>query len=188
MLFFTSDTHFGHLFTLTRRKRPFASLAAMDAQMIARWNETVAPGDEVYHLGDVAHLEHPDIAGLLGRLNGRVHLLLGNNDDRAALEATGRFASISELLNLAVEGQNIFLCHYPLREWPNDWRGAWHLFGHVHGKHDSNPHGLSLDIGVDSHGYRPISLAEVAQKMAALASHPPGRGAAETPLTLSLSP
>jgi calcineurin-like phosphoesterase family protein len=161
--YFTSDTHFGHVFALTKRKRPFASLQAMDEFMIARWNETVGPDDEVYHLGDVAHAAHESIAGVLERLNGRLHLMLGNNDDRAALEATGRFASIGELRELTFGEQRVFLCHYPLREWPNDWRGAWHLFGHVHGKHDDDPNGLSIDVGVDSHRYAPISYARVAE-------------------------
>ncbi|MGO9744386.1 MAG: hypothetical protein ACLPN5_23265 [Roseiarcus sp.] len=168
-LFFTSDTHFGHTFALTKRKRPFPSLGAMDEHMIARWNATVGPDDEVHHLGDLAHKQHPNIAGVLSRLEGRIHLILGNNDDRATLAATGRFATIAEMREIIVDGRNVFLCHYPLREWPNDWRGSWHLFGHVHGKHDDDPNGLSLDVGVDSHGFRPISFAEVAERMAMLA-------------------
>lgn len=167
---FTADTHFGHMFALTKRKRPFDTLDAMDAFLVKRWNETVGPSDEVYHLGDFAHGEHEDIGGVVARLNGRLHLVLGNNDQRGAMEGTGRFASISEMREMKIGGQCIFLCHYPLREWPNAWRGAWHLYGHVHGKFDRDPLGLSLDVGVDSHGFAPITLNRVTDLLRARAS------------------
>lgn len=44
-VFFTSDTHFGHAGALALYRRPFASVAAMDAAMVARWNETVGSED-----------------------------------------------------------------------------------------------------------------------------------------------
>lgn len=168
-IFFTSDTHFGHDFALTKRNRPFDTLDAMDAFLVARWNATISPDDEVYHLGDFAHGEHGDVGGVVGRLNGRLHLILGNNDVRGAMEATGRFASICEMHEMAIGGQRIFLCHYPMRDWPNAWRGAWHLYGHVHGKFDRDPLGLSLDVGVDSHAFAPIALGRVSEMMRARA-------------------
>ena len=118
----------------------------------------------------MAHPEHDGLAAILERLNGRLHLILGNNDVREAVEAAGRFETIADMRELSLGGQRIFLCHYPLREWPNAWRGAWHLYGHVHGKFDNDRHGLSLDVGVDSHAYRPISHAEVVERMQNLAA------------------
>jgi calcineurin-like phosphoesterase family protein len=165
VIFFTSDTHFGHQFALTKRKRPFPSVQAMDEHLVARWNETVGVNDEVFHLGDVAHLEHDGLADVLARLNGRLHLILGNNDRREAMEATGRWETIAEMRDLTIGDQRVFLCHYPLREWPNAWRGAWHLFGHVHGKYDKDPHGLSMDVGVDSHFYAPVSLEAITNRL-----------------------
>jgi calcineurin-like phosphoesterase family protein len=174
---FTADTHFGHIFALSKRMRPFDTLAEMDEFLVARWNERVKAGDEVYHLGDVGHIEHEAIATVLSRLNGRLHLILGNQDDRQALEATERFETIAEMRELAIGGQRIFLCHYPLREWPNAWRGAWHLYGHVHGKFDRDPLGLSLDVGVDSHSFAPIGIDTVAAEMR---SRAPGAALAPT--------
>ena len=51
---FTSDTHFGDHRTLNIWKRPFASVAEMDARLVAEWNARVAPDDVVWHLGDFA--------------------------------------------------------------------------------------------------------------------------------------
>lgn len=169
-VFFTSDTHFGHARTLAVRKRPFASLEEMDETMIARWNAAVAKDDEVYHLGDFASLGTDGLGAILDRLGGRIHLILGNNDDADAIARARRFASVAEMRELTLEGQRIFLCHYPMRDWPNAWRGAWHLFGHVHGRLDREPLGLSLDVGVDSHGYAPVSFASVARTMAGRAA------------------
>jgi calcineurin-like phosphoesterase family protein len=53
-IFFTSDTQFGHAGALPLYHLPFASVAAMDAAMAARWNEAVWLEDEVWHLGDFA--------------------------------------------------------------------------------------------------------------------------------------
>jgi calcineurin-like phosphoesterase family protein len=53
-LLFTSDHHFGHGGARGLFRRPFASVAAMDEAMVARWNEAVAAEDEVWHLGDFA--------------------------------------------------------------------------------------------------------------------------------------
>ncbi|MEJ8630550.1 hypothetical protein P0F65_13210 [Sphingomonas sp. I4] len=78
-IFFTADTHFGDHRTINIHKRPFASVAEMDAELIGRWNAVVGVEDVVWHLGDVAR-RPADVAALLARLNGTKHLLHGNND------------------------------------------------------------------------------------------------------------
>jgi len=164
-VFFTADTHFGHARTLALSRRPYASVAEMDAALIDKWNAVVGDDDEVYHLGDVADIAHTDVGDCLTRLRGRLHLVLGNNDDRDKLAATGRFASVCEMRELVIDGQALFLCHYPLRDWPHAKRGAWHLFGHVHGRLNRAPLGLSLDVGIDSHGYAPVAYGEIARTL-----------------------
>ena len=62
--------------------------------------------------------------------------------------------------------QVIVLCHYALRVWDRSHHGAWHLYGHSHGNLPSQ--GRSFDVGVDCHGFRPLGLDAVAQKMRAL--------------------
>ena len=42
-VYFTSDHHFGHSGARSFYRRPFASVAEMDRQMIARWNSIIEP-------------------------------------------------------------------------------------------------------------------------------------------------
>ena len=170
-LFFTADTHFGHDSIIRMCKRPFESVASMDEGLIERWNSKVAPNDVVYHLGDVSFRAPRPVGTYLERLHGQIHLVIGNHDNREAIEATGRLRSISDIKEIGWRGQRIVMCHYPMREWPGAWRGAWHLFGHVHGSLDSQPLGYSLDVGIDSHGLMPLAVEEIAAIMATRDKH-----------------
>ncbi len=160
-VFFTSDTHFGHAAMLKLSQRPFASVDEMDAALVAAWNAMVAPGDTVYHLGDFCFRNPRSAADYLAELNGEVHLVFGNHDGATLQRHTGSFASIRTISEIVIGGKTIVLCHYPMREWHGCWRGAWHLFGHVHGRLNHEPLGYSLDVGVNSNNFRPWRLEEI---------------------------
>ena len=67
--------------------------------------------------------------------------------------------------------QVIVLCHYSLQVWDRSNQGSWHLFGHSHGKLKGI--GLSFDVGVDCREFEPLSLEEVASRMAQLTESAP---------------
>jgi calcineurin-like phosphoesterase family protein len=163
-IFFVSDTHFGHENIIRNCRRPFANVAEMDEALISRWNERVAPGDTVYHLGDFCfrNLRAADV--YLSRLNGQIHLVAGNHDEETLARHASLFASVSAIREIHERGHRIVMCHYPMREWHGSWDRAWHLFGHVHGRLDHEPHGYSLDVGADAHDFRPWSIEEVARE------------------------
>lgn len=160
-VYFTSDTHFGHENIIQMCNRPFANTEAMDEAMIERWNERVRPGDKVYHLGDFSFRSATGADKYLARLNGEIHLIAGNHDNRTLEHHAHLFASVHLIHELRLGSHWLVLCHYPMREWHGSWRGSWHLFGHVHSRLDHQPHGFSLDVGVDSHDFRPWSLEEI---------------------------
>jgi calcineurin-like phosphoesterase family protein len=166
-VYFTSDTHFGHARIIESCARPFASVAEMDEAMIARWNARVQTDDTVYHLGDFAFRADYPASHYIMRLNGSIHLIRGNHDGETLKQSAYRFASVQDILEVRLGAQWIILCHYPMREWHRAWDGAWHLFGHVHSRLNHAPHGFSLDVGVDSHDFRPWSVEEIADVMAA---------------------
>ena len=159
-IFFTADTHFGDHRTLNIHRRPFASAAAMDDALIARWNAIVGADDVVWHLGDFARRGR-DAAALLDRLAGIKHLLRGNNDDDDTAAAPG-WASVGDYREIEADGRRLVLCHYPLRSWNGQGRGAIDLHGHSHGR--LKPMLRQFDVGVDARDFRPVRLDELIGK------------------------
>ena len=152
-VFFTSDTHFGDHRVLNLHPRPFATVAEMDAEMIRRWNAVVGEADELWHLGDFARTAR-QAAALLPALNGRKHLVLGNNDPPAVQDLG--WASVSAYAERVVDGVSLVLCHYPFRSWNGMHRGAVNLHGHSHGRLTPLPR--QHDVGVDVRDFRPMRL------------------------------
>ncbi|WP_294314970.1 metallophosphoesterase [uncultured Sphingomonas sp.] len=159
-VFFTADTHFGDHRTINIHKRPFASVAEMDAELIGRWNAVVGVEDVVWHLGDVAR-RPADVAALLARLNGTKHLLRGNNDPDATATAPG-WASVGDYAEIEVDGRPLVLGHYGFRSWNRQHKGALNLHGHSHGRLTPMPR--QFDVGVDVHDFRPATLAQLLAK------------------------
>ena len=156
-VWFTSDTHWGDHRTLNIGRRPFASLAEMDAALVANWNAVVGPEDEVWHLGDVAR-RPADVPALLATLHGTKHLLRGNNDPPGTLAAIG-WASIADYAELELDGCLLVLAHYPFRSWNRQGKGAINLHGHSHGR--LKPMLRQCDVGVDARGFAPVTLDQL---------------------------
>jgi calcineurin-like phosphoesterase family protein len=163
--FFTSDTHFGHANIIEYCKRPFKTFGLMDAAIVNNWNTVVQHGDTVYHLGDFAFgrdATQPYINGLAKRLNGNVHLIHGNHE-KIGKQMKWFFKSMKDYDEIEIEGQRIVLFHYGLRTWHHDLRGTWHIYGHSHG--GLPPLGKSMDVGVDSWSFTPVSFEQLKAAM-----------------------
>lgn len=90
------------------------TVSVMNEDMIKKWNETVAPDDEVYYGGDFAFPCDMDKGKeLLERLNGIKYLILGNHDGNAKkmIEMGFKTADHSKYLELK-NGRKIVLSHY----------------------------------------------------------------------------
>ena len=158
-IFFTADTHFNHAGALALYRRPFASVTEMNTAMIARWNETVGPDDEVWHLGDFAlKTKAADAAVLLRALNGRKHLVQGNNDP-PEIAGLAEWSTSQPYIELEMEGRRVVLCHFAFRTWNAMKQGALNLHGHSHGRLKPLPR--QADVGVDVRDFRPVRLAEL---------------------------
>jgi calcineurin-like phosphoesterase family protein len=155
-VFFTSDQHFGDHRRLAIDRRPFGSVAEMDRVMAERWNETVGPGDTVWHLGDLTRFRDPErVDALLTSLHGEKHLIVGNNDGPATLAWPG-WASVGHYAEITVDGRDLVLCHYAFRTWNGMGRGRLDLHGHSHGR--LRPVPRQYDVGVDVRDFRPVTL------------------------------
>ena len=156
MRYFTSDTHFGDTRILRAAKRPFQTIAEHDAHLVARWQATVRPDDEIWHQGDVAPRHKADRLGaLLAALPGTKHLITGNNDD-AVTRTHPAWASVRDYAELDEGERRCVLCHYALRTWNGMGRGALDLHGHSHAM--LKPLTRQFDVGVDAWDYAPVTL------------------------------
>ncbi len=66
MIYFIADTHFGDERILRYENRPFHNAQDMDRELARRWNETVAPDDKVYVLGDRSEEHTSELQSLRG--------------------------------------------------------------------------------------------------------------------------
>lgn len=186
---FTSDQHFGHRGILMHRR--FATLEDMAAELIARHNERVSPGDVVWHLGDFS-LDEQAMEWALPRLNGRHRLVVGNHDrvhpcHRQAWKAheVYRRAGFEVIAERTMFGDSylgrVFLSHLPLAgtgdHGPEERYTAWRptagllaetgctvlLHGHVHGDYTHRLIGnlACINVGVDVRGFAPVSAADL---------------------------
>ena len=158
MIYFTSDTHFSDPRVLRIDRRPFPTIAEHDAALINTWNEIVMPDDEVWHLGDFMSVRGGECANLLKQLQGRKHLVVGNNDPESTTSCKG-WASVQHYSEMVLDDHHLILCHYAFRTWNQMGKGSINLHGHSHGKLKPLPR--QFDVGVDAQRLRPVSLSEV---------------------------
>lgn len=175
---FTADTHFGHAGVLTMSRRPFGAgeIALHDRMLIEAWNARVKPDDHVWHLGDFAYgPKRTRIHALFEQLAGHKHLVRGNHDYTETLGLPW-CEPPRDLVETSLQGTRVVLSHYPMRAWRGAFKGALHLYGHMHGRYA--PTSQSLDVGVDCWSYAPVTLSEIQARLAAHADVPPEEHAA----------
>ena len=168
MIYFTADLHFGHANIIQHCNRPFATADEMDAALTSNWNAAVTNKDEVYILGDLTMRPATDAHRYLSQLNGRKYFIRGNHDRfmKGFDPYMGDFEWIKDYHVLKAEGRRIVLFHFPILEWDQFYRGAIHLYGHVHNSQKSAERislldGPAFNVGVDVNGYQPVSIVEI---------------------------
>lgn len=110
--FFIGDTHFGHKgiinFSATKPFRPFETIEEHDEELVKRWNETVAPKDVVFVLGDFCFGKRN--LPIAGRLNGLKKLVMGNHD----MYSSEDYLQYFHKLYGCVEYKGAILTHIPV--------------------------------------------------------------------------
>lgn len=191
-LFFTSDTHFGHSNIIKFCSRPFKDVHEMNEVMVRNWNEVVKPGDTVFHLGDFAFGGSQLWSNMLDKLNGDIHLVLGNHDMKNLRQGyMSRFKSVSHQQVLRVGDRFVYLNHYPFLCYGGTYRNpkqvVYQLFGHVHSRPNEIPEDIpdeevkeilgkdvtrlgalfptQYDVGVDNNNFTPVTFKEIDEKI-----------------------
>ena len=172
-IFATSDLHFGHDREFVWKVRGYNSVEDMNEQQIAKWNSVVGVDDDVYVLGDL--MLGSNTAGLacIARLNGRIHIVLGNHDT-SAREALYRdlynVVEVAQAIKIKFNKHHFFMSHYPAMtgnlENENLKQMTLNLFGHTHQTknfYEDRPY--MYHVGVDSHDGYPVNLYDVLDEM-----------------------
>lgn len=132
--FFIADTHFGHASILSYDDRPFVDIESHDEELIASWNRSVHPEDDVYMLGDISYHRLDKTQEILQRLNGNKYLIAGNHDSNLLkkTEFCDMFCEITNYKEIRLNGEHIVLSHYPIPCFNKHYYGGYHFYGHVH--------------------------------------------------------
>lgn len=72
---------------------------------------------------------------MLYQLNGKKYLILGNHD-KPTEEMKACFQWVKDYAVIKDDETQVVLSHYPIAHWYNQYRGAVHLYGHVHNTKD----------------------------------------------------
>ncbi|HIQ98698.1 MAG TPA: hydrolase [Candidatus Scybalocola faecavium] len=168
MNYYIADLHLGHSRIIGLDGRPFADVDEMDRVLMGNWNRKVGPDDDVYILGDFCYRAKKNPAWYLQRLSGKKHLIQGNHDSHLINnpEAMGFIESVDKMLLVKDQGERIVLCHFPIAQWNGFFRGAWHIYGHIHQKKDCTSEYMeslprALNAGCMLHNYEPVSFKEL---------------------------
>lgn len=169
-----SDTHFGHenilKFVDSNTGNPvrghlFKDVDEMDQHMVDKWNETIKPGDLVYHLGDVFFGDREKFKAMWPKLHGSKRLIVGNHDNIPFLASGGFFKKV-QMWRQFTE-YNLLLSHVPLHE-TSLTRGApgvnskrmLNIHGHIH--QNQSPPGLFYNVSVEAIDYTPQHIEDLA--------------------------
>lgn len=165
MIYFTADTHFGHFNIIKFCNRPFNTIEEMNDTLIENWNSIVGKNDEIYHLGDFGWRDNNLNLKILQKLNGTKYFIKGNHDKKFIKNTAiiNEFIWIKDYYELKINNKFFVLCHYPFLQWIGNYYGTINLFGHSHGKTKESNN--QLDVGVDLHEYKPISINEIIDKI-----------------------
>lgn len=192
---FVADTHFDHPYVAGLRQGialedvTDADVRAHDEAIIRAWNRVVQPEDIVWHLGDLSIKPVARVSHLVGCLNGRKRLVLGNHDQAHPMFGAKSFDQFVTTLAVGFEWAGPFahvgldlggtrhtrvaLSHFPYRadreeeadpramQWRLRDEGGLLIHGHLHSDEPMTSE-REVHVGWDT-WHRPVSRHEVAE-------------------------
>ena len=186
---FTADLHLGHGNIAEYTGRPYRGVVEMNNDLVRRYNEVVADGDEVWIVGDLALGKVDFSLRWVGEMKGTKVLVPGNHDKMFRCQGTkyantvqryldAGIAEVTEpelsLWTTASSGARVRMtvCHFPYAGDSRDGHedrfvehrpknfGGFLVHGHCHGRWRKK--GRMIDVGVDAWGGYPASFQTVA--------------------------
>lgn len=169
----TSDLHFGHDREFIWKARGFNSIKEMNEVIVQKWNAVVSAEDDAYILGDVI-LGDPSNIEYVERLNGKLHIVLGNHDTANREKMYRELSNVVEVaevgIRLKYKKHHFVLTHYPMMtgnlEKESLKQMSLNLYGHTHQVSNFyNDMPFMYHVGVDSHDCYPVLLDNIIEEM-----------------------
>lgn len=177
-IFITSDLHFNHSREFIYVPRGFHSVEEMNETIIERFNSKVNPEDEVYICGDLClggggNEVMAKNKALIERLNGNIHIIVGNHDTPARIEMYKSCKNVVEVVYATMihyRGYHFYLSHYPTLtanlEKESLKQCTINLFGHTHSMDPFyNDMPFMYNVAVDAHNCYPVLLDNAIEHM-----------------------
>ena len=168
-VWFTADFHLGHKNIIRYCNRPFDTVEEMNRTILDQLNNLVKANDILYFLGDFCIGPKARAVQLRREIRCKKIFAVPGNHDKDTRKLSQAFSWLGDLDEVSINGQRIVLCHYAMRVWNHSSHGAWHLYGHSHGRLTTLDNSLSMDVGVDTHDFRPWHFDEIRNRMKARA-------------------
>ncbi|MBN2694040.1 metallophosphoesterase [bacterium] len=128
MIYFTSDTHFGHSNIISYTKRPFKTVKEMNSAILG--GILLSENDILIHLGDVFYKNEGELNFLyLLKKHKKNILILGNHDTKSSLNPY--FDEIYQNYIFEYNGVKIECVHHPDKQ---SGKADLTLCGHIHQK------------------------------------------------------
>ena len=173
-IYLTSDWHFGHQREFIWGARNYSSVEEMNEDQIDKVNSLVKPEDDLYVLGDLMLRDTEKGIECVKRLNGNLHIILGNHDTNARIE---RYKELdAEILGWASVLQyrkyHFYMSHFPTltgnldEDKPLKTR-VISLCGHVHTTNCLIDWGKNpiYHVEVDAHNGYPVLLDDIIEEI-----------------------
>ncbi len=167
-IYFTSDQHFNHDKDFIWEQRGFKNVTEMNEALIGKWNEVITPWDTVFHLGDLCLGKIEDIEPILRRLNGEIHLVIGNHDTVNRIAFYKTVPQIKRIIDFTTVNHNG--CHLALSHYPKDItkrkrhysQEMYCVHGHIHTRDRfMSEYKFTYNVAVDAHELKPILIDDL---------------------------
>lgn len=181
MIYLTSDLHFLHQKEFLYAPRGFSSSSEMSEEIITLWNQKIKPEDDVYILGDLCLGGSGDEVlqtnkQLLQRLNGNLHIILGNHDTPKRIEMYKELSNVIEItyaLPFIYRKWHFWLSHFPTLcgNWDDEGKPlrarTINLCGHSHTKDRWADWAKApiYHVELDAHNNIPVSIDEIIEDL-----------------------
>lgn len=169
---FSSDWHLNHKCLQEKIRSEFSDIHDMNHKILTKMFGVTTRGDQFYFLGDLILGNKEILDTVFQKIKEyrlHFHLIIGNHDIKnLSKQHLERFASVSKLKDIKIDGQKITLCHFPMISWNASHYGAWQLFGHHHRQNyaGSTPIvGKQINVNCEFHDYKPWNFEEVQEEM-----------------------